>query len=152
MPHGNHRHGMLKHPIYNSWQHAKQRCQNPKNADFDRYGGRGIKVCARWQDFVNFRDDMLSSWQPGLEIDRIDNDGDYTPENCRWATRQEQNRNRNGYGKVPLRGIRATRSGRFSASIWSRGIYFHLGTLATAEEAEAMRRFSERQIRVYESL
>ena len=71
----------------------KQRCTNPGKTGYKNYGGRGIKVCKHWEKFENFRDDMLSTYKKGLQIDRIDNDGDYKPTNCRWVTRTENVRN-----------------------------------------------------------
>lgn len=78
---------------YNSWRGIKQRCCDPKRACFERYGGCGIKVCERWLDsFENFFDDM-GVCPDKLSIERIDNDGDYEPGNCKWATQKEQCRN-----------------------------------------------------------
>jgi len=70
------------------------RCTNEKNNRFDRYGGRGIKVCDRWNKFENFLFDMGEKPHEGLSIDRIDNNGDYDPGNCCWSTATEQARNR----------------------------------------------------------
>jgi hypothetical protein len=89
----NETHGLSGTPIYQAWATMIQRCENPKANQFKDYGGRGIKVCVRWHDFALFFQDM-GPRPPGLTLDRIDNDGDYAPGNCRWSTRKEQMANR----------------------------------------------------------
>jgi len=82
------------HPLHGVWRGMIDRCNNPKAKTYKYYGGRGIKICEQWERFINFYNDMINSYRSGLSIDRINNDGDYEPENCRWATRLQQNRNK----------------------------------------------------------
>lgn len=78
---------------YIIWDNIKQRCNNSNDKGYKNYGGRGIKICEQWKDFINFLEDMGNKPE-GMSIDRIDNDGDYCKENCKWSTTKEQIRNR----------------------------------------------------------
>lgn len=87
--------GMTSHPLYRRWYDMNRRCLDPKRKDFHHYGGRGISVCEDWirsnpNGFTNFLSDMEASYVEGLELDRVDNNGNYDKYNCKWSTRSEQ--------------------------------------------------------------
>lgn len=87
----NYKHGLYKSRLYNIWKHMKSRCNNPKDAKYHNYGGRGILVCKEWDDFIPFYEWAISNgYRDDLEIDRTNNDGNYCPSNCRWVTRKVQ--------------------------------------------------------------
>lgn len=102
-------HGMWKTPVYTTWKQMIQRCENPKSPTYKWYGGRGIKVCEQWHNFCDFFEDM-GERPDGKTLDRWpDNDGNYEPGNCRWATPKEQQANSRtiSYGPTRPRWFRA---------------------------------------------
>jgi len=105
------------------------RCYNPKTECFKHYGGRGIKVCERWHTFENFVEDMEPSFIEGLLFDRINNDGNYEPGNCRWVTASKSLRNRRSYGSSSYKGVRwCTKTNAWRAEL-------NLGRFDSEEEA-----------------
>ena len=97
MKHGNRfRHGMCNTTEYSCWMHILARCENPKDPAYHNYGARGIRVCARWHDFVLFFKDM-GKRPKGLTLERKNNDGHYEPGNCIWTDRTDQAYNRRPY-------------------------------------------------------
>lgn len=101
---GGQRHGLSRTPTWYSWVGMIERATSKKHRQYKDYGGRGIKACDRWLErrgFINFLEDM-GERPKGKTLDRIDNDGDYTPENCRWATYSEQCQNRRPRTKVAV--------------------------------------------------
>ena len=82
---------------YRAWKTMRNRCNNTNYHSYHRYGGRGIKVCGRWDSFEYFFEDMGRAPAPNYQLDRIDNDSNYTPSNCRWVTPKENSNNRSKY-------------------------------------------------------
>lgn len=91
-------------PEYHSWSSMIQRCTNSKRRSYQHYGGRGIKVCDRWLKFENFLADM-GPRPPNTTLDRVNNDKDYTPQNCRWADTRTQARNSSQAVRVTISGV-----------------------------------------------
>ena len=88
------RHSLTSHPLYQTWAGMRARCNNVNHAHYNRYGGRGIKVCDRWNDFRNFIDDMGDKPHDSHTLDRVDNSKGYYPDNCKWSSKQEQSNNK----------------------------------------------------------
>lgn len=117
-------HGMSHTQVYSAWHRMRQRCQNPSDRSFKNYGGRGIKVCKRWSRFESFYRDMGDPWL-GASLDRINNNGGYYPENCRWADwfTQLQNTRKNVF--LTINGE------THCISEWSRKRNIHIETIRT---------------------
>lgn len=88
------KHGLSSSPLYQSWSSMLKRCLNPDHPRYADYGGRGIKVDSRWLDFESFYEDMKHTWFKGAQLDRKENNGNYTKNNCGWETRMEQAQNK----------------------------------------------------------
>lgn len=119
------KHGQFGTPTHTAWRKMLERCTKAYCPDFPRYGGRGITVCERWQDFRNFLQDM-GERPHGLTLDRIDVNGNYEPANCRWADRTTQSRNRRDNVLLTHQGVTAPmaewaeRIGCKKGSLWHR--------------------------------
>lgn len=108
-PHHARTHGLSRTRLHRIWSNMKQRCSNPKSAYFHIYGGKGVVVCDEWEDFAPFRDwAMKAGYADSLQIDRVDSDGDYMPDNCRWVTPQVNTENRAANNFVTYMGERIT--------------------------------------------
>lgn len=123
-------------PEYDAWYGMITRCTKPNCRSYPYYGGRGIKVCDRWLKFENFLADMGRRPGNGYSLDRKNNDGNYEPGNCRWATKTEQNRNRRYASRPNPTGVTKVKQ-RFLAQIGVDGKNIYLGTHATFEAANA---------------
>jgi hypothetical protein len=117
------RHGACNTTEYKIWQGMNSRCSNPRRTCYPEYGGRGIRVCDRWRLFENFLADMGPRPSAAHTIDRQDPNGNYEPDNCRWATDEEQGRTKRRSKVLPYQGQTLT------ASEWSRIVGIHDNTI-----------------------
>lgn len=131
--------GLAHHPLYNVWYQMKDRCSNEKNPMYLYYGGRGIKVCDSWfYSLENFIQDMYLTYHKGLELDRINNDGNYEPDNCRWATPKQNAMNKGKYrnGSSKYKGIHwKKKDTKWYAQIHKDGIQYYLGSFVYETDA-----------------
>lgn len=121
------KHGLWKHPLFQKWTDIKNRCYNPHRQKYKIYGGRGIVMCDEWKnDFKSFYDWAIASgWKPELSIDRIDVNGNYCPENCRWATPKEQANNTRTNKKITINGITENLTFWLKKYAMSYGSYYY---------------------------
>lgn len=147
-------HGLSKTRIFDIWYAMKRRCHDENQDNYQYYGGRGIKVCDRWQDFLHFKDDMYESYLKHVEefgesqttLDRVNPDKDYTPENTRWANYTTQNRNTRirRDNKTGYRGVyRREENGDYIAYIKVNKENISLGIFDNIEDAILSRRNAE---------
>lgn len=131
-------HGLsYKHQLWSTWKSMRTRCNNPNALSYKNYGGRGIKVCRRWDDFKSFIEDVGDKPSPKHQLDRIDYDGDYEPTNIRWATREQQNVNQRPKGKSKVKGVYWYPSiNKWVARSCKYHGKKHLGTYYTVSEAQ----------------
>jgi len=127
--------GTHDHPLYDRWNHLFGRCYRDGTKAYSEYGARGIRVCERWKDFSLFLEDMGPPPTSKHVLDRIDPSLHYTPDNVRWVTPSENNRNIRGYGKSKYKGVKQNGRGFAVTLVNTKNQRIHLGTYDTELEA-----------------
>lgn len=128
---------------YRAWIKLRNRCNNPKNPQYEDYGGRGIYVCARWASFTCFIADMGPKPSPAHSIDRVNNNGPYIPGNCRWADKTTQVRNRRAMGNTPMSGVYRYPNGKYRVRIGIGYRTVYIGTTTDFFDACCLRKRAE---------
>jgi len=141
-------HGQSRTRLYRCWQDMKTRCNCKANKFYNRYGGRGITYCDEWETFIPFWNWAIASgYRDDLTLDRIDNDGNYSPSNCKWSTQHEQSMNKTHIkGSTGVVGVR-WKANRYQAEFTRYGKRHYVGRFKTIEEAVNAR---EKALKVYE--
>lgn len=136
LTHKKEQHGLTGHPLHAVWMAMRRRCDSPNNKYWNDYGGRGIIVCDEWNNlFSNFYNDMIDSYIPGYFLDRINNDGNYCKENCRFVSVGASNTNKRVHGKNHMpKGVSLLRGKFWRARIKVEGSEYHIGYFKTEEE------------------
>jgi len=140
------KHGLTGSKIYVSWRNMKARCLQPSYQYYNLYGGRGISFDPRWDLFLDFYEDMVDSYEEGLELDRIDPDGNYYKDNCRWATQAEQcyNQRLRKDNKTGRAGVNwHITSSKWIASIGVNNKSIHIGSFDKFKDAVKAREEAE---------
>ena len=142
------KHGLSKTQTYRSWINMKSRCTNPNKTRYSDYGGRGISVCKRWMKFENFYED-IGKRPSNTSLERTDNNGNYEPGNCRWATPTEQQRNKRiqKNNNTGISGVSwCKKSQKYQVGIKVNSKRISLGCYKNIEEAGMMRLYAEQEL------
>lgn len=125
---------LTEHELYKTWEMMRARCNNPNAHQYYDYGGRGITVCSRWDDFLTFVKDMGLRPSHTHQLDRVDNNKGYCPDNCKWSTPSDNSMNKRVYGAIKFRGV-CKDGAKFKAQIKVKGRVKNLGRFSSAVDA-----------------
>lgn len=141
-------HKLSSHPLYHTWENMRARCNNPNNTGYRWYGARGIKVCKKWNDFAKFVKD-IGEKPEGMTLDRIDNNGNYEPDNVRWVNQVKQGRNArlNKRNKTGAKGVWYNKKVKnYQVFIRADGKRLYLGSFYSLSEAIEARIKAEKRL------